>query len=303
MKFGVLGNSTLAENLAVGFAQAGHTCELAVSLPNALLPNASGGLWSFAAAKDIPYFEFADANSDEFHDILDAIPVDFLVVSWPRMLRQRLISRFAIGVIGTHPTPLPWGRGRHPLHWLIAMGISETKLSFFLIDDGVDTGELIDQEVVVLEPMNTVKDALMKLDHAAQVGAFRVGMRLLENGYLITSQQSTSEGSLWRARTRADVQIDCRMSVDAILRLVRSFTDPFPLSQLMSRIGPLAICKGELLDSDRECWIMHSIGTILKVSHNALDIRVDDGVIRLHTVGEIVGLHAGDCLHPPSFYR
>ena len=33
--------------------------------------------------------------------------------------------------IGTHPTALPFNRGRHPLHWLIAIGIPKTALSFF----------------------------------------------------------------------------------------------------------------------------------------------------------------------------
>ncbi len=44
MRFGILGNSTFAERLAQGFTEAGHTCELAASLPKSMLPIASGGL-------------------------------------------------------------------------------------------------------------------------------------------------------------------------------------------------------------------------------------------------------------------
>ncbi len=303
MRFGILGNSTFAERLALGFIEAGHTCELAVSLPMSMLANASAGLSDFATAHGIPYFEIVDANGDEFHDILDGIPIDFLVVSWPRMLRNRLISRFVIGVIGTHPTPLPWGRGRHPLHWLITMGIAETKLSFFLIDEGVDTGEIIHQEIVPLDPVDTIKSCLQELDEAAQVGALRVGLNLIENGCLIKKPQSATWGSLWRKRTQDDVKIDCRMSGDAILRLVRSFSDPFPMAQLETSIGPTTIHNVELLDWDREVWTMQSLGSVLEVSHNSLVVRVDDGVIRLHTTENIIGLDIGESLHPPSFYR
>jgi len=69
MRFGILGNSTFAERLVLGFIEAGHTCELAASLPKSMLPNATAGLGNFAALSGIPYFEVTDANGDDFHAI------------------------------------------------------------------------------------------------------------------------------------------------------------------------------------------------------------------------------------------
>ena len=302
MRFGILGNSTFAERLVLGFTAAGHTCEVAASLPKSMLPNAAAGLADFAALSGIPYFDVMDANSDDFRAILDSIPIDFLVVSWPQMLRHRLITRFSVGVIGTHPTPLPWGRGRHPLHWLIAMAIPKTSLSFFVIDQGVDTGELIHQEIVVLEPADTIEDATEKLNQSGESGALRVGLDIADKGFLVSIPQPANPGSLWRKRTQDDVKIDCRMSGDAILRLVRSFSRPFPMAQLETLFGPIAIHKAELLHWDRDAWVMHTLGSVLEVSKDSLVVRVDDGVIRLHAAEKIIGLDVGHDLHPPSYY-
>jgi len=182
------------------------------------------------------------------------------------------------------------------------MGIPEATLSFFLVDDGVDTGELIHQEVVDLEPTDSIEEVSEKLSQIAQVGAFRVGLNITDKGRLVSRPQSANLGSLWRKRTPEDVKIDCRMSGGAILRLVRSFSPPFPMAVLETPAGPFKIHKVELLDWDREVWIMHSLGNVLKVSNDSLIVRVDDEVIKLYTTEKIVGLYAGLDLHPPSSY-
>ncbi len=183
------------------------------------------------------------------------------------------------------------------------MGIPETRLSFFLIDAGVDTGEIIHQEIVALDLVDTIESALAKLDESGQVGALRVGLDMAGNGYLAKNPQAAMLGSTWRKRTQDDVKIDCRMSGDAILRLVRSFSAPFPMAQLETAFGPFAINQVELLDWDREVWIMHSVGSVLEVLNYSMVVRVDDRVIRLHTTKEIVELQVGQDLHPPAYYR
>jgi hypothetical protein len=76
LRLGILGNSTFSGRLALGFIEVDHACELAVSLPKSMLPNAnanaSAGLSGFAALHSIPYFEVTDANDDDFHAILDS---------------------------------------------------------------------------------------------------------------------------------------------------------------------------------------------------------------------------------------
>ena len=52
------------------------------------------------------------------------------------------------GVIGYHPAALPHNRGRHPIIWALARGLTQTASTFFLMDEGADTGAIVDQEPV-----------------------------------------------------------------------------------------------------------------------------------------------------------
>ena len=72
-------------------------------------------------------------NSSKSIKILSYHRADFIFVSWPKIVKADILDTPKYFCIGTHPTNLPYNRGRHPLHWIIALGISETKLSFFMI--------------------------------------------------------------------------------------------------------------------------------------------------------------------------
>ena len=64
-----------------------------------------------------------------------------LIIWW---LTTGLFPKF--GIIGTHPSPIPINKGSHPLHWMIALKIKRSKISFFLMDQGVDTGNVLYQK-------------------------------------------------------------------------------------------------------------------------------------------------------------
>ena len=75
---------------------------------------------------------------------------DFFVSSWPNLISNKVLKIPKFGVIGTHPTPIPMNRGRHPLHWMIALGISNSKISFFKMDETIDGGNILIQEPFIV---------------------------------------------------------------------------------------------------------------------------------------------------------
>ena len=62
------------------------------------------------------------------------------------MLSKNIILSKSNGVIGYHPTSLPKNRGRHPVIWALALGLKEISSTFFLMDQGADTGPILSQE-------------------------------------------------------------------------------------------------------------------------------------------------------------
>lgn len=64
-----------------------------------------------------------------------------------------------MGVIGFHPAALPNNRGRHPIIWALALGLNETASTFFKMDEGADTGDIVSQ----------VKIPICESDYAADL--------------------------------------------------------------------------------------------------------------------------------------
>jgi methionyl-tRNA formyltransferase len=304
MKFGLMGNSTFAEALAEGFVDVGHICSFAVSQPKQSLPDASCGVGDWAVEQKVPFFEIEDLNGADFMEVIKAFGVDFLLASWPKLLKIDTIQSVPLGVVGSHPTPVPWGRGRHPLHWAIAMGLSQTSLSLFLMDAGVDTGLVLSQHTVPIEEGTTIAELQRDLDIAARLVGRVVGEQLERDGQFSGLPQDAAIGSLWRRRTEFDVQIDCRMSCDAIRRLVNSYSAPFPRARLLTPHASLPIDDATVLKIPRRLWEFNAVGTVLEVNQNTIDIRVDDGVIRLRaSEAATLSLHSGDSIPPPAFFR
>ena len=49
-------------------------------------------------------------------------------------------------VIGFHLAAMPANRGRHPIIWALVLGLQETASTFFFMDEGADSGDIISQE-------------------------------------------------------------------------------------------------------------------------------------------------------------
>lgn len=80
-----------------------------------------------------------------------------LVVSagFMRLVGQSFLARFPDRVINTHPALLPAFPGAHGVRDALAYGVKVTGCSVFWVDAGVDTGRIIAQEPVRVEPGDT----------------------------------------------------------------------------------------------------------------------------------------------------
>ena len=70
---------------------------------------------------------------------------------WSHLLSQEVLRAAPLGCVGYHPALLPWNRGRHPIIWALALGLSQTGSTFFLMDEGADTGDILSQRTVPIE--------------------------------------------------------------------------------------------------------------------------------------------------------
>src|SRR3990167_4253141 len=59
---------------------------------------------------------------------------------WSSLLPPEVLAIPRLGVIGFHPALLPMNRGRHPIIWALALGLTQTGSTFFVMDERADAG-------------------------------------------------------------------------------------------------------------------------------------------------------------------
>jgi methionyl-tRNA formyltransferase len=145
---------------------------------------------------------------------------------WSQILAPELLSIPHLGVIGYHPAKLPNNRGRHPLVWALCLGLKETGSTFFFMDKGADTGDILSQELIEIDEDDNAQSLYNKMIHVSlkQIDIF---LPELKSGNYKRIHQDKEKGNTWRKRVYEDGIIDWRMSAETIHNLVRGLTRPY----------------------------------------------------------------------------
>jgi len=300
MKFVVLGTSEFTIRCAQALLDSGMDVSL-ISMPKNALPLNSANILEFAQAHKIPYNEIEDINNSEAIDVIKKYQPDYIFSSWPRIIKKDVIQIPKM-VIGTHPTELPHNRGRHPLHWLIILGLSESKLSFFSMDEGVDTGRVLLQIPFSITKNDTVSDLISKVNELAYEGTKKLCEQLKSSPEGI--EQDHTKANYWRKRTPHDVILDLRMSSSIILRTVRSFAPPYPCAKLIFENNILPITKAAVANTNLTEKEIRRIepGKIIRAEGKKITVKVDDSIMQLETNELPQSLLEAKYIHPPTKY-
>lgn len=72
-----------------------------------------------------------------------------------RILPEPVVRALSPNLINTHPALLPAFPGAHAVRDALAAGVKQTGVTVHIIDEGVDTGPIIRQRAIDLEPGDT----------------------------------------------------------------------------------------------------------------------------------------------------
>jgi len=86
-------------------------------------------------------------------DALEAFEPDWVVsAGFMRILGPAVLAAFPLRIVNTHPALLPSFPGAHAVRDALAYGVRVTGSTLHLVDEGVDTGPIIDQRPVAVQP-------------------------------------------------------------------------------------------------------------------------------------------------------
>jgi len=305
MRFVVLGTSDFAVAAARGILASGNEVVAFFSLTRGLLPNNSADIESAANELGIRYFAVEDINSKSSIELLRSCAPDYLFVSWPKILGAEVLAIPQYFVIGSHPTAIPQNRGRHPLHWVIVLGLHQTTLSFFRMDAGIDTGTILQTVPIDIGPDDDVLSLNQLVSDAGERGMKQLAINLNVEPALKGVPQDHTRANYWRARTPHDSVIDLRMSAESIRRLVKSFLFPYPCARLVFEQYSCPIVNVELTSggpiSERSLCL--EPGRIVSVTARAIRVKCGDGVIECSALREFPEqIQNARHIYPPSYY-
>ena len=216
-------------------------------------------------------------NDEENIKILKSLKPDLiLVMGWSQLLKKDIIQIPKLGVIGSHPTELPKYRGRAPIPWTIIKELSESALTFFYIEEGVDDGDIFAQEIFSI---SSDDDATSLYDKITNLGKKMIikNLRLLENGKSKRIKQIQSKFiEYWPKRIPDDGLIDWSKPCKEIDTLIRATTYPYPGAFTFFKNQKIIIWKSIF----SETKICHP-GKILDVTSNYVIIGCVNGQIKI----------------------
>lgn len=157
--------------------------------------------------------------------VLEAMPVNissallahtadlWVSVHWPFIFRHEQLATPKLGIVNVHNSYLPWNKGAHACTWAI-VDRTPHGATMHWIDEGVDTGPILFQERVEIDPEDTAHSLYQKTADA-EVRVFKTGMEMILSGYLRKIPQAAA-GSIHRKRdfdrlVKAVTTSDCRV--------------------------------------------------------------------------------------------
>jgi methionyl-tRNA formyltransferase len=166
-------------------------------------------------------------NNDELRAQLTALKPDaIIVVGYGRILPQWMIDLPRLGNINLHASLLPKYRGAAPIQWAIARGEEVTGVTTMRIDAGLDTGDILLQKEIRINPEDTAETLAPTL---AAIGADLIvdTLRGLQAGTVRQRPQDHEKATLAPILKKEDGRIDFRLSAQEICNRLRGF-QPWP---------------------------------------------------------------------------
>lgn len=303
LNFIVIGTTVLTINYAEAIIGGGDNVVGMISLPSDSRPLNSVDIHGYCQRNNIPYLEVDDINSEHATTWAKCLAPHYIVSAWPHILKGEIFTVPSGCIIGSHPTDLPYNRGRHPLHWLIVLGFNQSQMSFFRMDEGIDSGEILHKEAFEIGDAS-IGTVLDRMNEAAIKGLVSL-IGKLKSGSNIGLPQDHGESNYWRKRSPHDSTIDPRLTVDTICRIVRSFSSPFPCSTLRIGDAVYPICASEPVSGlGDEDWIKRlEPGKVVDATDKYLIMKADDGLVRLESeipFSEVI--KRVKYIYPPTYY-
>ena len=197
-------------------------------------------------------------------------PDVIVVVAYGQILPRAVLEIPRLACLNLHASLLPRWRGAAPIQAAIAAGDRETGITVMYMDEGLDTGDILLQRSVDIQPNDTggsLHDRLAQITPEALLEA----LRLLAAGNAWRIPQDNARATYAPKLKREHGQIDWSESAEAIERKIRAY-NPWPgafmkvssqnLKIFSASVVDLNDQPGQILRSDKDLIVATGKGAL-----------------------------------------
>lgn len=231
MKVVFMGTPDFAVGTLEAIVGAGHEVAAVVTQPDK--PKGRGGVMAMSPVKEcalrhgLTVLQPLKARNPEFIDEIRAINPDVIVVvAFGQIIPSEIIHMPKFGCINVHASLLPKYRGASPIQWTVLDGCEYSGVTTMLMDEGIDTGDILETATVKLDERETGGSLF---DRLSLVGAKLLVETLdkAEAGQLHPVKQDDSRSSYVRTMDKSFGLMDFTQPVEVLERKVRAL-NPWP---------------------------------------------------------------------------
>ena len=245
-------------------------------------------------------FEFDNYSLKDGEVKLNNVEIDNLFVAgWQRLVPPWLINNVNYHIFGYHGSidGITKGRGRSPLNWAIIMGFNLFKSGIFIIDEGIDSGIIVNEGKFQI---NSEDDIDICYKKSIQLYANLLLEYFKDSRKRIYKVQKENNSYYFPQRTPEDGFIDWNLGLNQIENIVKALNRPYPLARtkLKNQIILIEevlkfefICNNQKVKNGEIVFIFQNNRLVVKTSDGFLLIKkyfIEGGVSFVISVGDIL---------------
>ena len=226
---------------------------------------------------NLPVYQPKKVREPEFVEVLRGLKPDVMVVAaFGQIISKEILEMPKYGCINVHASLLPAYRGAAPIQWAVINGDKESGVTIMQMDEGIDTGDMIEKVVVPIAEDETGGSLFDKLSQAGAKLCVKV-LQDLEDGKAVREKQPEESTTPYaRMIDKKKGSIDWEKPAKEIEQLIRGL-NPWPSAYTRLQGKTLKIWKAEvLLEHSQE-----APGQITEVTKDSIVVQTGQGRLKI----------------------
>ena len=181
----------------------------------------------YAKSQNLTILQPTNLKNEAFLNQLKSLNANLQIVVAFRMLPKAVWQMPEFGTFNLHASLLPNYRGAAPINWAIINGETKTGVSTFFIDEKIDTGDMIFQETIEINPEENAGSLHDKLMRIGSKLVLKTVTSIQNNSVKTRPQIGSSEIKTAYKLDKDNCKIDWNASLETIYNLIRGLS-PYP---------------------------------------------------------------------------